>query len=437
MEALRIEGGARLSGEVTVNGSKNAALPMMAASLLTREKVTLHNVPQLMDVDTMTLILLELGVRPLWVDDHTLELQVEDEKRTAASFDLVRQMRASICVMGPLLARRKRAQVPLPGGCVIGVRPVDLHIKGLRALGARVDTERGDLVAEAEELRGDEMYLGGLYGSTVLGTCNVLMAAVLAQGVTVIDDAACEPEVQELCHMLNRMGARVSGIGTKRLVIEGVKDLHGVEHAVIPDRIEAATLLAAGAITRGDVLVRGCRRDHVGAVLDAFARMGVQVKPEGEDALRVRAPGGFRATDLATLPYPGLPTDVQAQMMALLSLADGVSLLTERVFPDRFMHVAELNRLGANIRKENATAIIVGAERLSGAQVTATDLRASAALVVAGLAATHATTVLQVHHLDRGYERIERRLEPLGAKIVRIYYDERPRLPSSLGPGAD
>jgi len=435
MEALRIEGGIPLEGEVQVRGAKNAALPMMAASLLTRDKVTLHNMPQLMDIDTMTLILLELGVRPAWLDEHTLELQVEKDDVTAAPFDLTRQMRASICVLGPLLARRKRAQVPLPGGCVIGVRPVDLHVKGMRALGAQVETVHGDLVAEADELRGAEIYLGGLYGSTVLGTCNVLMAAVLAHGVTVIDNAACEPEVQELCYMLNAMGARVTGIGTKRLVIEGVDELHGVEHEVIHDRIEAATYLAAGAITGGKVTVRGCRRDHLGAVLDAFRRMGMRVVSEGEDGLRVETPNGIRATDLATLPYPGLPTDVQAQMMALLSMADGVSVLTERVFPDRFMHVAELNRMGADIRKENATAIVVGVEKLSGAQVTATDLRASAALVLAGLVAPGTTAVLQVNHIDRGYERIERRLEPLGAKVARIYYDERPRLPSPLGLG--
>lgn len=430
MEALRIEGDTRLEGEVTVGGAKNAALPMMAAALLTRDKVVLRNVPQLIDIDTMTVILHKLGVRVAWLEEHTLELQVEDEGETAAEDELVRLMRASICVLGPLLARRKLARVPMPGGCVIGVRPIDLHLKGLRAIGAKVDMEHGDVVARGDELRGGEVYLGGLYGSTVLGTCNVLMAACLAKGTSVIDNAACEPEVQELCHMLNRMGARVNGVGTKRLVIEGVEELHGVEHRVIPDRIEAATYLVAGAMCRGNVLVRGCRRDHLGAVLDAFDRMDVNLSPEGPDALRVTGSNRIRATDLATLPYPGLPTDVQAQMMALLSIADGVSLVTERVFPDRFMHIAELNRMGANIRKENATAIILGTEALSGARVTATDLRASAALVLAGLAAKGTTTILQVHHIDRGYERIERRLEPLGAKSARVYYDDRPPVPS-------
>jgi UDP-N-acetylglucosamine 1-carboxyvinyltransferase len=399
---------------------------MMAAALLTRDKVVLHNVPQLIDIDTMTVILHKLGVRVAWVEEHTLELQVEDESKTAAEDELVRLMRASICVLGPLLARRRLARVPMPGGCVIGVRPIDLHLKGFRAIGAKVDMEHGDVVAVGDELRGGEVYLGGLYGSTVLGTCNVLMAACLAKGTSVIDNAACEPEVQELCHMLNRMGAKVNGVGTKRLVIEGVEALHGVEHRVIPDRIEAATYLAAGAMCQGNVLVRGCRRDHLGAVLDAFDRMGVNLSPEGPDALRVTGSDQIRATDLATLPYPGLPTDVQAQMMALLSIADGVSLVTERVFPDRFMHIAELNRMGANIRKENATAIILGTKALSGARVTATDLRASAALVLAGLAAKGTTTILQVHHIDRGYERIERRLEPLGARAARVYYDDRP-----------
>ena len=427
MEALRIEGGVPLCGEVQVGGAKNAALPMMAAALLTRDKVTLHNVPQLMDIDTMTLILLELGVRPAWLDEHTLELQVDDESATAAPYGLTRELRASICVLGPLLARRHCAQVPLPGGCPIGVRPVDLHIKGMRALGAEVTTAHGDLVAQADELRGSEVYLGGLYGSTVLGTCNVLMAAVLAKGVTVIDNAACEPEVQELSYMLNAMGARVSGIGTKRLVIEGVEELHGVEHEVIHDRIAAATYLCAGALTRGDVVVHGCRRDYLGAVLDAFQVMGIDVEACPDGGLRALAQNGLKAAALATGPYPGLPTDVQAQMMALLGIADGVSVLTERVFPDRFMHVAELNRMGANIRKEHETAIIVGVPALSGAQVTATDLRASAALVLAGLVATGTTTILQVNQIDRGYERVELRLKALGARVARVYYDERPR----------
>jgi UDP-N-acetylglucosamine 1-carboxyvinyltransferase len=405
---------------------------MMAAALLTRDKVVLHNVPQLTDVDTMTLILLQLGVRVAWRDDHVLEIQSMNEQFTEAPLDLARDMRASICLLGPLLARRKRAHLAMPGGCTIGDRPVDLHLKGMRALGARVKTSDLDIVAEAEELRGCEVYLGGLYGSTVLGTCNVLMAAALARGVTVIDDAACEPEVQELCHMLNCMGARVSGIGSKRLAIEGVQELHGVECTVIPDRIEAATFLAAGAITRGDVLLKGLRRDHLGAVLDALKRMAVKVVPEGEDGLRVAAPDKVQSTDIATTPYPGLPTDAQAQLMAVLCVADGVSVVTERVFPDRFMHVAELNRLGADIRKQNATAIVLGVPALKGAQVTASDLRASAALIVGGLAASGVTTIHGVKHLDRGYERIERRLESLGARIRRIYYDERSPLPPSI-----
>ena len=434
VQALKIEGGVPLRGEIRVGGSKNAALPMMAASLLTREKVVLTNVPQLMDIDTMTLILLAMGVRPTWLDDHTLELQSVDDTKTEAPARFVREMRASICVLGPTLARRKRARVFMPGGCVIGPRPVDLHLKGMRALGARVDISHGDIIAEADELRGAEVYLGGMYGSTVLGTCNVLCAASLAKGCTIIDNAACEPEVQELCHMLNAMGARISGIGSKRLIVEGVEELHGVEHAIIPDRIEASTYLIAGAITGGDLLVRGCRRDHMGATLDVFSRMGVPVSAE-PGGLRVNPTSRPQAADLSTLPYPGFPTDTQAPIMALLSLADGISALTERVYPDRFMHLAEFSRLGAQIRKENATSIIIGVDRLSGAQVMASDLRAGAALVLAGLVAEGETVVSRAYHIDRGYEHIERRLAAAGARITR-FEEEIQRRPPSLAPGA-
>ena len=429
VQALRIEGGVPLEGEVTVSGAKNAALPMMAASLLTSDKTVLTNVPQIMDIDSMTLILSELGMRLIWLDDHTLEIEPEDETRTAAPSDLVREMRASVCVMGPLLAKRKRAQVFMPGGCVIGPRPVDLHQKGLRALGADMGMSHGDICCEAPELQGAEIYLGGLYGSTVLGTANVLCAATLAKGRTVIDNAACEPEIQELCHMLNAMGAKVSGIGGKRLEIEGVEELHGVEHAIIPDRIEAGTYMAAAAITNGDVLIRKCRRDHLGAIIDAFRRMGVSVQPEG-NGLRVKGDGRARATDLTTWPYPGLPTDMQAQVMALLSLAEGTSILTERVYPDRFMHMQELNRMGASIRKEYATAIIVGVERLSSARVMASDLRGGAALVLAGLSAEGETIVSRGYHIDRGYENIERKLEGLGGRVTR-FLEDMPRRPPS------
>lgn len=432
VQALEIEGGVPLRGEVQVGGAKNATLPMMAAALLTRDKVVLRNVPQLMDIDTMTLLLRSLGVEPHWLDDSTLQLQSVDEGATEPPANLVREMRASICVMGPLLARRKRAKVFMPGGCVIGLRPVDLHLKGLRALGARVEVSHGDIVVEAGQLRGDDIYLGGLYGSTVLGTANVVCAAALAKGLTVIENAACEPEVVELCEMLNAMGARITNVGQKCLCIEGVEELHGVEREIIPDRIEAGTYLATAAITGGDVLVRGARREHLGAVLDAFDKMGVRVSPEA-GGLRVKADGRPKASELATGPYPNLPTDMQAPLMALLCLADGISVFTERVYPDRFMHVAELNRLGAQIRKENATAIVAGVDHLSGARVMASDLRAGAALVVAGLAAEGKTIVSRAYHIDRGYENIEERLRPLGARVGRIA-EAMPRRPPKTGP---
>jgi len=432
VQALKVEGGVRLSGEIEVEGSKNAALPMMAATLLTRDKVVLRNVPQLMDIDTMALILLDLGVKPQWLDDHTMEFQAVDESITTAPPSLVREMRASICVMGPLLARRKEARVYMPGGCVIGDRPVDLHLKGFKALGAEVNVDHGDIVAGAERLKGQEVYLGGMYGSTVLGTANVMCAACLADGVSVIDNAACEPEVEDLAHMLNAMGARINGVGSKRLVIEGVKELHGVEHTIIPDRIEAGTYMAAGAITGGDVRLKGARPDHMGAVIEAFRKMGVQVQTY-QGGIRVKGPSRVKCTDLATEPFPGLPTDLQAPLMSLLAVADGISVFTERVFPDRFMHIAELNRLGARIRKENATSIVAGVDRLSGAQVMASDLRAGAALVLAGLVADGTTTVSRAYHIDRGYERIEKRLASLGARITR-FDEEIRRRPPSLAP---
>ena len=429
VQALLVDGGAPLQGEVTVSGAKNAALPMMAACLLTSGKVILRNVPQIMDVDTMTLILQGLGVRVIWSDERSLELQPEDEAIIQAPPDLVREMRASICVMGPLLAKRKRARVYMPGGCVIGPRPVDLHQKGMRALGAEVAMSHGDICCEAAELYGAEVYLGGPCGSTVLGTANVLCAATLARGRTVIENAACEPETQELCHMLNAMGAKITGIGAKRLEVEGVDELHGVEWEIIPDRIEAGTYMAAAAITGGDVLVRGCRREHLGAVIDAFERMNIEVIPETE-GIRVAPSGRPRAANLTTWPYPGLPTDLQAPMMTLLSVADGISVLTERVYPDRFMHMQELNRMGAMISKENATAIIEGVGGLSSARVMASDLRGGAALVLAGLSAKGETTVSRAYHIDRGYENIEGKLARLGGRVTR-FLEEAPKRPPS------
>jgi len=429
MDRLVIEGGVPLHGEVTVGGAKNAALPIMAAAILAQGKVLLRGVPHLRDINTMIDILRKLGVEVAWSGENALELEVTDESRTSAPYDLVKTMRASICVLGPLLARRHHAEVSLPGGCVIGVRPIALHIKGMRELGAEVRVEHGNVIAEAPKLFGDVIYLGGPNGSTVLGTANVMCAAVLAEGRTVIEDAACEPEVTELAEFLNKMGANISRIGTKRLIIDGVEELHGTDFDIPPDRIEAGTFMAAAAITRGNVLVRKVRREDIGAVYDTLRNIGVKLIPEG-NGYRVIAPNGpFNPVDLTTGPFPGLPTDMQAQLMTLLCLADGISVITERVFPDRFMHVMELNRLGAKIRKEGPSAIIEGVKGLSGAPVMANDLRASAALVIAGLVASGSTDISRVYHIDRGYENIEQKFAALGGRITRVKEDSATSLP--------
>jgi len=423
MEKIIIEGGYRLQGRVKISGAKNAALPIMTACLLSDEKCVIRNTPDLVDVASLSAILGELGAGVERGEGGTVEIKVESEENSTAPYDMVRKMRASFCVLGPLLARRGRAKVSLPGGCVIGLRPIDLHLKGLRALGARIDVEGGYVLAEAPRLRGAKIYLGGPFGSSVTGTANVMMAATLAQGTTIIECAACEPEIEDLAHFLNKMGAKISRLGTPRLIIEGVDSLHGADYEIIPDRIEAATYIIAAAITQGDVTIESARLEHLAAVVDKLSEIGVVVT--GEDkSLKVIAPAKFSSTDLVTLPYPGIPTDLQAQFTALLSLADGISVVTEKIFPDRFMHIAELNRLGANIRKEGPHAIITGASELSGAPVMASDLRASAALILAGLVARGKTIVNRVYHLDRGYERIEEKLSSLGAQISRIE-DER------------
>ena len=419
MTTLEIEGGVPLHGEVELSGAKNAALPLMAAAILTRGKVVLHRVPRLADIETMIKVLRKLRVATEWSGPNTLEIQVEDESTAIAPYDLVRQMRASICVLGPLLARRGWARVALPGGCAIGPRPIDLHLKGLTLLGAEVIVEHGDVIGNAAKLIGNEVYLGGPSGSTVLGTANVLCAAVLAAGTTIIEDAACEPEIVDLGNLLNQMGAKVSGIGTKRITVDGVEELHGTEFELVPDRIEAGTFMAAAAVTGGNVLVRGARREHLAAVIDAMKNMGIEVIYE-KDGLRVAGPERFSPVDLTTGPFPGLPTDMQAQLMVPLCLAHGISIFTERIFPDRFMHISELNRMRANIRKEGCSAIVVGVKYLSGAPVMASDLRASAGLVIAGLVARDKTTISRVYHIDRGYERIEEKLAGLGARIRRV-----------------
>lgn len=419
MDKFVIEGGVALRGDVRVDAAKNSVLPILAATLLTRESCTIRRTPQLRDVDTMLRILGALGVECARDEEGTITTTVCDEARIEAPYDLVKTMRASVCVLGPLLGRRRRARVSFPGGCVFGPRPIDLHLKGLRALGVELDIEGGYIVAEAKVLRGASVYLGGAMGPTVTGTGNVLMAAVLADGCTRIEMAACEPEVQDLAEFLVAMGADIRGIGTPTLEIHGVKELHGATWEPVPDRIEAGTFMAAAAITGGRVTVKDCRPGQMGAVLEALRDVGCQLEV-GETEVTVARRGRIQNTDLTTLPYPGFPTDLQAQFMALLCLADGVSLVTEKIYTERFMHVAELARMRARIRKENNIAIVEGTDYLSGAPVLASDLRASAALVLAGLVAEGTTEVRRVYHIDRGYERIERKLEALGARIRRV-----------------
>ena len=422
MDKILIEGGFPLRGTVEVFCAKNAALPILISTILTDEPCTISNVPDLRDVDSTMHILAELGVHSERHSDGTVEISQDESSACTASYDHVRKMRASVCVLGPLLARRGQAKVSLPGGCVFGVRPIDLHLKGLRALGANIRIRHGYIEAEARRLRGATIYLGGPFGSSVLGTANVMMAATLAEGTTIIEAAACEPEIVDLAHFLLKMGAKIEGVGTSRLQIEGVAKLDGAEHRIIPDRIEAGTLLIAGAITRGDIVVKGARIDHLTAVIDTLHQAGLYISAEG-DAIRVYTNGAFRPVDITTLPYPGFPTDLQAQIMSLLALADGISIITEKVYPDRFMHISELGRMGANVRKEGSSAIVSGTQTLSGAPVMASDLRASACLVVAGLVASGTTEIRRIYHLDRGYERIESRLQDLGAKITRVSED--------------
>ncbi|MFQ5423637.1 MAG: UDP-N-acetylglucosamine 1-carboxyvinyltransferase [Phycisphaerae bacterium] len=419
MDYFLINGGNRLRGTVSVNGSKNASLPLMAASILTEGETVLRGVPTLADVETLCHLLRQLGVAVSRDDDGALHLKVEDEMNCHAEYDLVRRMRASVCVMGPLLAKRRQARVALPGGCNIGDRPVNLHLQGFKALGADVDLVGGDIHLKARKLRGAEVFLGGPFGSTVLGTANVMMAATLAEGTTVIESAACEPEVVDLADYLNACGARITGHGSTRITIEGVSELHGCNHTIIPDRIEAGTLMIAIAVTNGDAIIKNCRIDHLLAVADRLRAIGVIVEKKA-DGVEISCSRRLEPVTVTTQPYPGFPTDLQAQIMALLCLADGNSIITEKIFPDRFVHVAELNRMGAKLRKEGPVVIVEGVKRLIGAPVMASDLRASAALVLAGLVAKGQTKIARVYHIDRGYERLEERLVAVGADIRRF-----------------
>ncbi|KPK97695.1 MAG: UDP-N-acetylglucosamine 1-carboxyvinyltransferase [Omnitrophica WOR_2 bacterium SM23_72] len=417
MDKLIIEGGARLSGEVTVSGAKNAVLPILAATLLTDDACVIRGVPYLRDTQTMIKILRSLG-KVVEFDKGVISLASGRSVNCTADYKLVSTMRASFCVLGPLLAKFKKAKVSLPGGCVIGVRPVDLHVKGLKSLGAAIDIDSGYVVAKADRLKGCHIYLGGVYGSSVLATDNVMMAAVLARGRTVIESAACEPEVVDLADFLIRMGAKIKGYGTPTLEIEGVRHLHGATHTIIPDRIEAGTLMVAALITRGDILIKNVSFHHLGAVIDKLEEAGASVH-KTDSSVRVRARKRLKPVNVTTLPYPGFPTDMQAQVMGLMCVTPGISVITEKVYPDRFMHVAELNRMGAHIQREGPHAIVEGVRGLSGAPVMASDLRASACLILAGLAARGKTTVSRIYHLERGYENIDEKLRQLGAKVWR------------------
>jgi len=406
-----------LHGEVTISGAKNAVLPIMAATLLTPEPCVIHGVPNLSDVRFMGQILAWLGAQ-VRAEGNTVRVHAKKIKGTG-EYDLIRKMRGSICIMGPLLGRLRKATVSLPGGCVIGARPINLHLKGFASLGAKVVIENGYVQASAKRLVGSAMFLGGRAGSTVLGTANVMMAATLAEGVTIIESAACEPEVVDLANFLNAMGARVTGAGSPTVTITGVKELHGAEHEVIPDRIEAATYAIAAAATNGEVTLRRARADHMHAVLDKLKDTGVKIERNGT-GITVSRNGRLKPVDITTLPYSGFPTDSQAQMMALMIVTPGISIITERIFESRFMHVSELTRLGADIEIEGPSAIIKGGKPLSGAPVMASDLRASAALVIAGLAARGTTQVNRVYHIDRGYEKMDVKLRQLGARVERI-----------------
>jgi UDP-N-acetylglucosamine 1-carboxyvinyltransferase len=419
MDVFQIEGPVRLSGQIEVNGSKNAALPIMAALLLAPGRSTLLGVPRLADITVFKELIDQLGSRVDWQEDGSLTIDTTTVDNPVGPYDIVRKMRASVCILGPLLARCGRVEVSMPGGCAIGDRPIDLHLIGLRQLGAQIHLKAGYVIAEAPQgLQGASIFLGGPFGSTVLGTANVLMAATLAKGRTIIESAACEPEIADLANCLNAMGARISGIGSPRLTIDGVSRLHPVQYRVIPDRIEAGTFMAAAAITRGDLRITNCRLDDMMAVADKLRGMGATVEANG-DGCTVAGGERIEPSDITTQPYPGFPTDLQAQFMAVLALAGGNSVVVEKVFPDRFMHVAELNRMAANLRKEGSVVIIAGVKKLIAAPVMASDLRASAALVLAGMAAEGVTTVNRVYHIDRGYERIEERLNRAGAKITR------------------
>lgn len=414
MDKIIIEGGRPLKGEVEISGAKNAALPILASSLLTEGVSTYTNVPKLQDINSIKLLLTHLGAR-VETDGHSVQIDTRGADNHQAPYDLVRKMRASVLVLGPMVARLKRARVSMPGGCAIGARPINLHLRGLELLGAKIDLEHGDVEAVTDGLRGSEINFDVV---TVTGTENLMMAATLAEGVTVLRNAAREPEVVALAETLNRMGARILGAGTAVITIEGVSSLQPVDMDIIPDRIEAGTLMVAAALTGGDVQLSHCEPEHLGMVIDKLKTAGAEVVIDNQH-IRVKGSESIHSVDIQTMPYPGFPTDMQAQFMVLMSVADGSSLIAETIFEKRFIHVSELRRIGADITISGHTAIVRGVPLLSGAPVMATDLRASASLVLAGLVARGQTVVNRVYHLDRGYEALEKKLAGLGADIRR------------------
>lgn len=419
MDKIIVKGGNRLKGEIEVSGAKNAALPILAATILSDGKCIICNAPRLMDISTMVKLLRALGMR-VSQGEHEIVTRPVLDPVVEAPYKLVSTMRASVCVLGPLLARFGEARVSMPGGCVFGPRPIDLHLKGLEALGAKITVEHGYICARAPRgLRGGDVYLGGEFGSSVLATANVMMAATLARGETNIENAACEPEVVDLANFLIRMGAKIHGAGSHLIQVKGVKKLRGTEYSVIPDRIEAGTYMVAAAITRGDLLIKGIIPGHNNALIDKLRHAGVHIKMRGMN-IRARGTPRLHPVNVTTLPYPGFPTDLQAQMMALMTVTPGISVITEKIYPNRFVHTSELNRMGSKILIEGSSAIVEGVKKLSGAPVMASDLRASAALILAGLVAEGETEVRRVYHLDRGYEKIEEKLSGVGADIRRV-----------------
>ena len=415
-EKLIISGGKRLQGTVRIDGAKNSALSIMAATLLTKDVCILRNVPRLTDVDTMAAVIRKLGIKVEWRGDNTLYIDSDDFNNCEAPYELVKMMRGSILVMGPLLARLKKAKISLPGGCSIGARPVDYHIKGFETLGAQVEVEKGYIEAKVDKLKGDDIYLDF---PSLGATENIMMAACLAEGVTKIENAAKDPEVVELGHFLNKMGAKVKGLGTDLIEIEGVKKLHGVDYTIIPDRIEAGTYMIAAAITGGDVLIEKADPLLLKPLIVKLEEAGVRIELE-KNLIKVIGPDRVKAMDIKTLPFPGFPTDMQPQFMALSCVAKGTSVITETVFEKRFVHTGDLIRMGADIKVEGHSAIIKGVKKLSAAPVMASDLRGGAALILAGLVAEGTTELSRIYHLDRGYVKLEEKLNSLGADIKRV-----------------